>query len=59
MELRKVLDEYEKLVKSILYAPTETVREVREKRAWNIYRFLIRCGVSESELTKIEDKYNY
>lgn len=59
MELQVLLNEYESLVKSAVSIPGVEMRERREKKVWNIYRFLVRCGVDKSELTKIEEKYNF
>jgi hypothetical protein len=60
MELQTLLNEYEKLVKAATTIPTsKSIREVRERRAWSVYKFLVKCGIDRSELEKIEEKYNF
>ena len=59
MELSVLLSNYEELIESASVASQGKIRESIERKAWNVYRFLVRCGVDREELTKIEDKYNY
>ena len=59
MEIQVLLNNYEKLVKSAVSSNDPIVTEKREVRAWNVYKFLIECGVDKLELTKIEEKYNF
>ena len=59
MELQVLLNEYESLVKLAVSSNCPIVTEKREVRAWNVYKFLIECGVDKLELTKIEEKYNF
>ncbi len=54
------LNEYEKLVRSATEASLNTtIRDIRERKTWSVYRFLVNCGVDKSELEKIERKYNF
>ena len=60
VELQVLLNEYESLVRAATLTPiSPSVRDIREKRAWYVYKFLIKCGVDKSELAKIEEEYNF
>lgn len=59
MELQTLLDQYEKLIRSATSIAKGSTREVREKRAWTVYKFLKDCGVNLQLLEQIEAKYNY
>jgi len=59
MELSVLLSNYEKLIKSASGAYQEEIRKSMERNAWNVYRFLVSCGVDREELNKIENKYYY
>jgi hypothetical protein len=59
MDIKVLLNEYENLIKKASSISEGAMKDRKERTAWDVFKFLVKCGVNKSELLKIEAKYNY